>query len=69
MLAVPGVGHSVLRNDLTGCARAGLVAFLRGQPVARARTRDAGSSAAPYAPATIGALPPDAARRACPAAR
>ena len=57
LLAVPGVGHSVLRNDPTGCARAGLVAFVRGQTVP-ACTRNVRFQAAPYAPATIGALPP-----------
>jgi pimeloyl-ACP methyl ester carboxylesterase len=56
LLAVPSVGHSVLRNDPTGCARDSLVAFLRGQTVSRCRGRQL--IAAPYAPATIGALRP-----------
>jgi hypothetical protein len=34
VLAVPDVGHSVLGSDLSGCALAGLAAFLGGQPVA-----------------------------------
>ena len=57
LLAVPGVGHSVLRSDPTGCAITGLVAFLRGQAVAKC-SGPAPLVAAPYAPATIGALRP-----------
>jgi pimeloyl-ACP methyl ester carboxylesterase len=62
VLAVPGVGHSVLTSDLSGCALTGLVAFLRGQTVA-ACSKTSGLAAlqnlsAPYAPATIGALRP-----------
>ena len=34
VLAVPGVGHSVLTHRRSGCALKGMVAFLRGQPVA-----------------------------------
>ena len=67
LLAVPGVGHSVLSTDLTGCAVTGLVAFLRGQTVASARARRRGRSR-PYAPATSARC----ARRgspACPAGR
>jgi pimeloyl-ACP methyl ester carboxylesterase len=56
LLAVPGVGHSVLRTDPAGCARAGVVAFLRGRTVSACAP--AGLPAAPYAPATVGALPP-----------
>jgi pimeloyl-ACP methyl ester carboxylesterase len=57
LLAVPGVGHSVLRNDPTGCARTGLVAFVRRQTVSNCSGPPA-LTAAPYAPATIGALRP-----------
>ena len=57
LLAVPGVGHSVLRSDPTGCAGAGLIAFLRGRTVAPCAQRNP-LAAAPYAPATVGALPP-----------
>ncbi len=57
LLAVPGVGHSVLRTDPSGCALTGLVAFLRGGSVERC-ARSAERPAAPYAPATIGALRP-----------
>ena len=32
VLAVPGVGHSVLGTDFSGCALNGLIAFLRGAP-------------------------------------
>jgi hypothetical protein len=57
LLAVPGAGHSVLRNDTTGCARAGLAAFLHGRPVVPC-ARASALQAAPYAPATVGALRP-----------
>jgi len=57
LLAVPGVGHSVLRNDPTGCGRIGLIAFVRGQTVANCSGPSL-LTAAPYAPATIGALRP-----------
>jgi pimeloyl-ACP methyl ester carboxylesterase len=56
LLAVPGVGHSVVRSDPSGCARAGLVAFLRGGSVSACRGPE--RRAAPFAPATIGALRP-----------
>jgi len=58
LLAVPGAGHSVLRNDATGCGRIGLVAFVRGQTVPNCSRRPLLPTAAPYAPATIGALRP-----------
>ena len=67
VLAVPGVGHSVLRTDPTGCARAGLrrvPARPDRRAVLAARSRVARPAAAPYAPATIGALRADAALRA-----
>ncbi len=57
LLAVPGVGHSVLRNDPAGCGRIGLVAFVRGQTVPKC-SGPSRLTAAPYAPATIGALRP-----------
>ena len=58
LLAVPGVGHSVLSTDFTGCAAPGLVAFLRAADRRAVRTAAATRSpAAPYAPAH--------ARRAC----
>jgi pimeloyl-ACP methyl ester carboxylesterase len=57
LLAVPGVGHSVLRSDPSGCAVTGLVAFLRGQTVAKC-SGPPPLVAVPYAPATIGKLRP-----------
>ena len=33
---IPDVGHSVLVNDISGCAEATLAAFLAGEPLARA---------------------------------
>jgi hypothetical protein len=64
VLAVPGVGHSVLTTDISGCAVDGTVAFLRGQPVEKCSRTSSGaraqSIAAPYAPATLGALRPTA---------
>jgi pimeloyl-ACP methyl ester carboxylesterase len=57
VLAVPGVGHSVLSSDPSGCAAGGMVAFLTGQPVAQCSLGNSVPDvAAPYAPATIGAL-------------
>ena len=64
LLAVPGVGHSVLTTDISGCALAGTVAFLRGQPVEKCSRTSNGARAqalaAPYAPAALGALRPTA---------
>ena len=34
LLAVPGVGHSVLGTDVSGCAVKGMIAFLRAQTIA-----------------------------------
>jgi pimeloyl-ACP methyl ester carboxylesterase len=62
VLAVPGVGHSVLTSDASGCAVRGLVAFLRAQTVAPCSQKRGlaplQNLSAPYAPATIGALRP-----------
>lgn len=62
LLAVPGVGHSVLTSDISGCAVKGLVAFLSAKTVAPCpRTTALGrfqNISAPYAPATIGKLRP-----------
>jgi pimeloyl-ACP methyl ester carboxylesterase len=57
VLAVPSAGHSVLSTDTTDCAAAGMIAFLRRQTVERCE-RSVEVPAAPYAPATIGRLPP-----------
>ncbi|HET6548231.1 MAG TPA: alpha/beta hydrolase [Solirubrobacter sp.] len=57
LLAVPGVGHSVLRNDVGDCARDGLVAFLSGAPI-RGCARRQSSIAAPYVPASLRRLHP-----------
>jgi hypothetical protein len=60
VLAVPGVGHSVLTTDFSGCALKGTVAFLRGQTVSKCSRTSLGarlqSLSAPYAPASIGDL-------------
>jgi pimeloyl-ACP methyl ester carboxylesterase len=37
VLAVPGVGHSTLMSDPSGCAASGLKAFVAGRPVRRCR--------------------------------
>jgi hypothetical protein len=63
LLAVPGVGHSVLSSDPTGCALAGMVAFLGGAEIEQCSRRDVETpvlqeQTAPYAPATIGGLRP-----------
>jgi hypothetical protein len=62
VLAVPGVGHSVLTSDASGCAVIGLVAFLRGRTVAPCSQKSGVGAlqnlSAPYAPATVGALRP-----------
>jgi pimeloyl-ACP methyl ester carboxylesterase len=60
VLAVPGVGHSVLTSDFSGCAVKGTVAFLRGQAVAKCSRTSLGARvqglSAPYAPASIDEL-------------
>jgi len=58
LLAVPGAGHSVLSTDGSGCARAGLVAFLTGQPVGPCPRPAKEFPAAPYAPAQLSSLRP-----------
>jgi pimeloyl-ACP methyl ester carboxylesterase len=62
VLAVPGVGHSVLTSDASGCAVRGLIAFLRAQTIAPCSKKTGlaplQNLSAPYAPATIGALRP-----------
>ena len=58
LLAVPGAGHSVLSTDGSGCARAGLVAFLAGQPVVACARPAKEFPAAPYAPAQLSSLRP-----------
>jgi len=59
VLAVPGVGHSVLASDPTDCARTGIAAFLSGQPVA-ACSRGVRRSVprAPFIPASLADLRP-----------
>ena len=65
VLAVPGVGHSVLTSDFSGCAVKGAVAFLHGQTVATCSRTSLGARlqglSAPYIPASIGDLRPTAA--------
>lgn len=56
LLAVPGVGHSVLASDLTRCARDGISAFLSGRPVARC-SRRVSIPRAPFIPASLVGLP------------
>jgi TAP-like protein len=64
VLAVPGVGHSVLGTDQSGCAVKGTVAFLRGRPVAPCSRTSAAARlqglSLPYAPASISELRPTA---------
>jgi hypothetical protein len=65
---VPGVGHSVLTNDFSGCAIDGLTAFLAAKPIvpcSQRRPDDLLSAllavflaAQPYVPADIGKLAP-----------
>jgi pimeloyl-ACP methyl ester carboxylesterase len=60
VLAVPGVGHSVLGTDLSGCAATGMISFLRGQTVAPCSRTSARAQlqnlSLPYAPASISDL-------------
>ena len=61
LLRVASAGHSVLSTDVSGCARAGMMAFLRGQAVQqcnKAKQDRFTMLAAPYAPATIDTLRP-----------
>ena len=64
VLAVPDAGHTALGSDLSGCASAGVLAFLTGQPVQRcARTPRLPALALPV-PRTLGDLPAGAVRPA-----
>jgi pimeloyl-ACP methyl ester carboxylesterase len=58
VLAVPGVGHSVLTSDTSGCAVGATVAFLGGGAVEQcpAKTKRTAIPAAPYIPDSIGEL-------------
>lgn len=62
VLAVPGVGHSVLSTDLSGCAVRGAAAFLAGREVATCSRTSAAARfqalSAPFAPASIADLRP-----------
>ena len=59
VLAIPGVGHSVLANDESGCALGGMVAFLAGQTVANCdRTKTREIQRAPFIPASVDDLAP-----------
>jgi pimeloyl-ACP methyl ester carboxylesterase len=71
LLAVPGVGHSVLTTDFSGCALAGLQTFLAGKPVVPCSQRKTSAldqfltallgaltPAPPYVPADIGRIAP-----------
>ena len=57
LLAVPGVGHSVLRTDPTGCARH-RARRVRARPDRLELLGPPGADGRRYAPATIGALSP-----------
>src|SRR3954452_12687865 len=58
LLTVPDTGHSVLSRDLSGCADRRVGAFLAGAPVANCERRQRPLlDAAPFIPASIGALP------------
>lgn len=60
LLAVRSAGHSVLSTDFTGCARRGVLAFLRGQVVLQcsdiSATDRAALPAGPYIPASLSGL-------------
>ncbi|HEX8105497.1 MAG TPA: alpha/beta hydrolase [Solirubrobacteraceae bacterium] len=59
VLAVPEVGHSVLANDESGCALAGVVAFAAGQPVQNCdRSKIEQIERAPFIPASVDDLAP-----------
>lgn len=53
LLNVPDVGHSVIGNDLSGCAQRGLSAFLAGREVANCRRGPRPLDVAPYIPASV----------------
>ena len=56
VLSVPGVGHSVLTTDTSGCALKGVVAFVRGHSVASCHGGGLDLGAVEYQPATPEAL-------------
>lgn len=60
LLAVRSAGHSVLSTDFTGCARTGMIAFLRGQEIrlcSQISARDrAALPAGPFIPASLSGL-------------
>lgn len=58
VLAVPGVGHSVLGSDPSGCALAGITAFLAGGRVRDCERPGYVLPRAPYIPAGLSGLKP-----------
>jgi pimeloyl-ACP methyl ester carboxylesterase len=69
LLVVPGVGHSVLGSDLSGCARAGLLALFAGKPVKRCAGSSAGTPhppLTPLAPERLTAVRPERGSRGKP---
>lgn len=59
VLAVPGVGHSVLGSDRSGCASAGIRAFLAGGVVQNCtRSEKTSIVRAPFIPAGVAQLKP-----------
>jgi pimeloyl-ACP methyl ester carboxylesterase len=55
-LSVPGVGHSVLTTDTSGCALKAVIAFVRGRAVSKCKGGGLDLGAVGYLPATPGAL-------------
>jgi len=57
VLAVPAVGHSVLRSDPSGCARAAVAAFFSGRPVRPCAPAAPRFAPTPLAPVRLAQLP------------
>jgi len=70
VLQVPAVGHSVLRSDPSGCARAAVAAFFTGRPVQPCAPAAPAFGPTPVAPVRLAQLPgAGRARRTIAAAR
>jgi pimeloyl-ACP methyl ester carboxylesterase len=57
VLEVPAVGHSVLRSDSSGCARAAVAAFFTGRPVQPCAPAAPRFAPTPVAPVRLAQLP------------
>jgi len=64
VLAVPDAGHTALSSDVSGCAAAGVLAFLTGQPVRRCARDERPVPLALPIPQRLGELPAGRARPA-----